>query len=469
MKHYHLALLGGLVAASLHTFIQKHFSESPILLAYNERFDLIDHDLSFTRDKILFNVSIPLNEFDSKLLHRRVNYLLIVKDVENLVFVIKKLTLNENCNTKEKYLVLMEKNLDTKQLEYCFALLWQYDIYNVVVTTRNNTSFSTWYPYAKKSRCGNTVVTVANAIAPFSNKIPSRFTNCKVTLMWKYYPVLTTNPKEKPPGMINQMLLLLGKSMGLTIHFQHRENQLIYEEVFNRTLTKRLAEYTTKNKIDIVANMYGSIATMYLDKPLEASTPFTVHEDMWLLPPKQPLPSVEAFLSALTIPQYFLISATFLSFMFAWRLVASNSFDAIRIFLQQPIHGTTNNTKKVLLIFGLFFTIHVWFLYSSQLIRVLYRPVYPSSYKTLEEVLDKTDLKFSYPSYAGNILQGKDVNLWKRVKARTEEVLVSRIYTSEERKKRFLYLEGVLEIGSFDLYYIHNPQDLEILEEQVSL
>lgn len=466
MAKLYLAFLIGAVTASLDSFIEKHFSDNSICLVYTTE---IDYMLSSAQSKILFNVLHPLIEFGSKFVHHRINYLVIAKDVENLALVIKKLVINQNYNTREKHLVLMEESLSSEDLERCFALLWQQDIYNVVIRTKNNTSFSTWHPYGKKSCCGNKVVTKINATEPFSNKIPSRFTNCKIKLIWKYYPVLTTNPKEHPLGVINQMLLLIGEKVGLKMHFPQKENQLVYEELFNRTPTTRLAQYTRKNKIDIVANMYGPAVTQYLNETLVTSLPFTIHEDYWLLPSKKPLPSIESFLSALTFQQYLIISITLFSFMLVWRLASDSFFDAIRIFLQQPIHGSTNYTKKMLLIFGLFFAIHVDLLYSSQLIRVLYRPVYPDSYKTLKEVLDKTDLKFSYPSYAGKILENRDIKLWKRVEARTKEVLISRIYRGMERRNRFLYLDGVLEIGSYDLYYVYNPQDLEILEEQVSV
>lgn len=466
MAKLHLALLIGAVTASLDSFIEEHFSDNTICLVYTTEINY--GILPSAQPKILFNVSNLLNEFDSKLFHQRINYLVIVKDVENLVLVIRKLIINQNYNTKEKHLIFIEEDLDSVNLENCFALLWQEDIYNVVIKTANNTSFSTWHPYGKKSSCGNKVVIEINATTPFSNKIPSRFTNCKVKLIWNYYPVLTTNPNGHPLGVINQMLLLIGEKIGLNMHFPQEENQLVYEELFNRTPTTRLAQYISKNRIDIVANMYGPAVTLYLNKTLVTTLPFTIHEDYWLLPPKQPLPSIESFISVLTFQEYVLTSITLFSFMFVWRFASDSFFDAIRIFLQQPIHGNTNYAKKMLLISGLYFAIHVDLLYSSQLIRVLYRPVYPASYKTLNEVLDRTDLKFSYPLYVGRILQNRDIKLWKRVEARTEEVLTSRIYKNVERKKRFLNLEGVLEIGSYDLYYVYNPQDLEVLEEQVS-
>lgn len=467
MTKFHLVFLISAITASLDTFIENHFSDNPICLVFSEEISI---SLLFTQSKIWFNVSKPLNEFNSKFLQQRVNYLVIAKDIENLIAVVREMILNQNYNPKQKHLILVQKHLNLAELKRCFELLlWQYDIYNVVITTNNSTRFKTWHPYGEKSSCGNSVVIESDSKTPFSNKMPSRFTKCKVKVMWKQYPVLTTSSKNESLGVINQMLLTIGEKIGLTMHFQQEENQLVYEEFINRTPTTRLAQYTTENRIDIVANKYGPSIAMYLDLPLELSFPFTVQEDLWLLPSKQPLPSVEAFLSALTFGQYLLISITFLSFMFIWRFASNNFFDVIRIFLQQPVYGIKNDTKKVLLICGLFFTIHMGAFYSSQLIRVLYRPVYPPSYKTLEEVLDKTDLKFSYPNYAGGILENKNVELWKRVEARTEEVLMSKIYTDMERKRRFLYLDGVFEIGSYDLYYVYNPEDLEILEEQVSL
>lgn len=468
MTKVYLAFLIGLVTASLDTFIEKHFSDNPICLVFNED---INYGLFFTQSKILFNVSKHLNEFGSKFVHQRLNYLLIVKDVENLISVVNKLILNHNYNTKQKHLIVVKENLNTKELNSCFSLLWQQNIYNVVITTAENAAFITWHPYGKKASCGKNVVTKTNATAPFSNKIPSRFTNCKVNLIWKKYPVLNTHPKEEPLGVMNKMLLLMGDKIGLRMYFPQEENQLVYDELLHGNITTQLGQYTTKNSVDIVANVYGVVALLYLDKSLELSISLTVHKDMWLLPPKQPLPLIKAFLAALTFQEYLLISISFLSFTFIWRLTSNNYFDVTNIFLQQPIRGGTikNDAKRLLLICGLFFTVHMGLLYSSQLIRVLYRPVYPPSYKTIEEVLDKTDLKFSYPAHFGKVLKERDVKLWKRIEARTEELLVSKIYTSTERKRRFLHLKGVLDIGSYDLYYVYNPQDLEILEEQVSL
>lgn len=207
MIKLHLVFLIGAVTASLDTFIEMHFSDKTICLTFNEE---INYRLSVKQSIILFNVSKPLV---SRFGHRRVNYLLIVKDIEDLVFVINKLALTANYSTKEKHLILIQEHVDTKQLNRCFALLWQQDIYNVVITTRNNTSFSTWYPYGVKGSCGNTVISETNIKTPFTNKIPSRFTNCNVTLIWKYYPVLTTSPKEKQLGVINQMLLLIGEKV----------------------------------------------------------------------------------------------------------------------------------------------------------------------------------------------------------------------------------------------------------------
>lgn len=468
MSKLYFAFLISAITASFDTFIEKHFTDNPICLIFNEK---INSALFFKQNKILFNVSKPLNEFGSKFVHHRINYLVIVNDIENLIVVLKEMMLNQNYNTKQKHLILVQKHLSLAELNRCFELLlWQHDIYNVVITTKDSTSFWTWHPYGKKSNCGNSVIIIeSNSKTPFSNKIPSRFTKCKVKVMWKEYPVLTTSSKDKSLGVINQMLLIIGERIGLKMHYQQEESQLVYEEFINKTPTTRLAKYIAENRIDIVANKYGPSIAMYLDLSLQPSFPFTVQEDLWLLPSKQPLPSVKAFLSALTFGQYFLISITFLSFMFIWRVASNDFFDVIRIFLQQPVHTITNDTKKVLLICGLFFTIHMGALYSSQLIRVLYRPVYPPSYKTLEEVLDKTDFKFSYPGYASVILENKNVELWKRVEARTEEVLMSKIYTNIERMRRFLHLDGVFEVGSYDLYYVYNPEDLEILEKQVSL
>lgn len=93
MTAVYLALLIGLVTASLDTIIEKHFSDNPILIVFNEE---ISYDLFFTQSKILFNVSKPLNEFGSKFVHQKLNYLLIVRDVKNLVYVVNKLILNQN-------------------------------------------------------------------------------------------------------------------------------------------------------------------------------------------------------------------------------------------------------------------------------------------------------------------------------------------------------------------------------------
>lgn len=209
------------------------------------------------------------------------------------------------------------------------------------------------------------MVTETNATAPFSNKIPSRFTNCKVNLIWKKYPVLNTHPKEKPLGVMNTILLLTGDKIGLRMHFPQEENQLIYDELLHGNITTQLGQYTTKHSVNIVANVYGVIANLYLDKSLETSIPLTIHKDMWLLPLKQLLSLIKAFLSALTFQEYLLILISFISFTFIWRFASNNLFDAIRIFLQQPIRSSnTNDTKKLLLICGLFFTIHMGLLYS---------------------------------------------------------------------------------------------------------
>lgn len=440
--------------------------ENPILLVFKKE---ICCDLWFLQNKIILNISKPFEEFGSEYIHKKVNYLLIIKDEEDLLFIIKRLALNPNYNTKEKHLIVTEKTLDGKRLKHCFELLWQQNVYNVVITTKNTNTITTWYPYGNNSNCGNNVVIEINITTPFSNKIPKTFTNCKVKLIWKSYSILTTNPKDSMLGFNNQMLLLIGEKNGLDMHFEPEENKLVYKEIFNKTHTVQLAQYVTENKVDIIANMYSTDSSKLLDKGLEISSTCILHKSLWLLPSKQPLSSIQAFLSALTLQQYILNLFTFFSFLFVYRLASKNFFIVIQIFLQQPIHSTTKGVTKLLLILGLFFTIHMGFLYSSQLIRVLYRPVYPPSFKTLKELLEKTDLKFSFTSYAIEILQKRNTELWKKLETRTAEVFMSMLSSNVERKNKFLNLKGVLQIGFYDLYYINNPQDLEILEEEVSL
>lgn len=463
-QQLYIFLLATLSYASLDNFIKTHFADNTIFFIFTEELNV---NLTITQSIIMFNVTKRFEEFGSEYEHKKINYFLIVRNEENLEFIIKKLILNQNYNTKQKHLIFVEEDLDAEGIKRCFELMWQHDIYNIAVTTKGNTNVSTWYPYQRESNCGKNIIIETNAIAPFNDKIPKIFTNCKIKLSWKEHSLLTTNPRKTVLGFSNQMLLLIGNKSGLIMEFEQEENQLIYKELYNRTQTVELAEYVIKNKIDIIADMYAVAVSKYVDKQLEMSTSCVLFRSLWLLPRKQPLPPFKAFLSALTIDEYLLILFTFLAFMIAYRFLTNSYFDAIRIFLLQPSHSTTNSITKLLLIFGLIFTIHVNFLYSSQLIRVLCRPVYPVSYRTLEEVVEKTELKFSYTANTIEMLQKKSAELWKKIEARTDKVMVSRIQKNWERKKKFLYPKGVVEIGFYDLYYINNPQDLELLEEQV--
>lgn len=458
-----MSLLCLVASTSLNSFVTQHFTDNPIWVIFSE--NIPNENLSFAQTKILFDLSKPLEEFGNKYVHQWVNYLIFLDNATNLADLIQKLTSIQNYNTKQKHLLVIEQESNSK--EY-FKILWQHDIYNVVILVRNTTTITTWYPYNKKSNCGNTIMVKKAGVVPFNKKIPKTFKNCPVKLIWKNFLFMTTNPNAKMLGAINQMLLLIGKKIGLQMNFEINENVLVNEEHLNRTQNLRLTKYIMENKIDVVSNIYGPSIAIFIDNRLEMSLPISLFVDMWLLPAKHPIPIIEAFISALTLQEYLLIATSFIVFTCVWRFTSKNLFNVVRIFLQQPTFHVNSNPQKLLLIFGLFFTIHIGYLYSSQLLRVLYRPVYPPSYKTLEEVLEKTDLKFHYPLYASAIQKSKNEILWKMIEKRKIADVVERVYSDlEERKRHFFSLDEVLEIGSYDLYYVHNPQDLEILEEQV--
>lgn len=442
----------------------KHFADdNPVWVVFTKSEQV--KDLLFPQTKILFNVLAPLNEIGNTFVHQRVNYLILADTAENSLFLIAKLTRLVNHNTKQKHLLVLETKIDQATMEEIFKALWRVSVYNVAIVSDD--VVSTWYPFGKKSNCGNKIVTKLTKQA-FDGKIPKTFTKCVVKVTWKNYLFLSTGPNAEMLGAINQMLLLIAEKIGLTMDFEAKENHLVYEEHFNRTPTALLSKYVLENQIDVISNLYGPSIALFIDNRLEMSIPLSIYEDLWLLPQKKPKPIVEAFVSALTLQEYLLIAATFLLFTFIWSFASKNLFNVVRIFLQQPTSNVQTTSNKLLLVFGLFFTIHIGYFYSSQLLRVLYRPVYPVSYKTVEEVLQKSDLKFNYPVYASEIQRNRNELLWREMEKRKSDVVVGSIYPSwESRKQQFLGLNEVLRISNYDLYYVHNPQDLEILEEQV--
>lgn len=473
MKSF-LLLLAGLAAGFQNSSVTTLFSDNPIWVIFDDQIEtnVLQFIDAFEQSKVFFDLSKPLKEFCSSCVHENVNYLVFIDEVERLAALMDKLKSHQNYNPKLKHLLVGEQKLERKDLEGCFRILWGQDVYNAAILTLNDTSVVTWFPYSKRSNCGRNINIKRNSAAPFSNKIPRVFRNCPIKVMWKKFLFITTNPDAKPLGVINQILDILSRKMGLVLDFERQENEIVLQEHHNRTPIVRLTKYVVQNKIGVIANMYGPSIALFMDNRLELSTTLSLSKEMWLLPRRQRLPIIQAFISALTPQEYFYISIALIIFFFVWHLAFSNAVsvsvvDVIRIFLQQPVPRVPGNSRRLLLIFGLFFAIHIGYLYCSQLIRVLYRPFYPAPFKTLEEVLEKTQWKFDCPPHAAAIQRNKNETIWRMMQARNNADQNERNTFSVELKMQMLNPKNVVQIAHYDLYNVHNPQDLEILEEQV--
>lgn len=433
--------------------VQSFLLDAPICVIYTNEALLPLPLLHLEHPKILQR---PLNV--------EVNYLVIVNETQELVPISKKFAQYDN---KRKYLLFIKSEINETTLESCFKLFLNEDIYNLVTIT--NVGMHTWYPYGET----NKIIRVIPANNPFTQKIPKTFHQHPVKLIWTPFELFTTPPTKPSLGYVNRILLLIGKKTNLKMLFSKKEEPMVYAEHLQRIKAANLTKIVLKNKVDVIAFLYGPSIALFIDENLSMSFPVTFHTDYWLLPRKQPLPSILLSFPPATTTKHLLVTLAFFITTITWYLsdfkktFSSGFFSITAMFLQQPTNAITNNntTKRILMLFIFLFACQISTLYSSQCYTLLYKPPFPKSYKNIKEILDKTNYRFAYSQYAGAIARNLSETDWRRM----EERKIPHVQLSKINRKTIMsdLKDLVLSVSNFDLLHVLNPQDLEILPEKV--
>lgn len=114
-----------------------------------------------------------------------------------------------------------------------------------------------------------------------------------------------------------------------------------------------------------------------------------MEDHYWLLPNFQPIPN---WLALRFLPLYSIICAViFIVSTILWYYagfkevnIQATCFMIARIFVQQSAPTVNTYTQKILLMLITYMTVHIGYVYSSQLLSILTKPLYAASPQTLE-------------------------------------------------------------------------------------
>lgn len=170
-------------------FVEKYFgNNTPVCLIYKNPNILRHHETLFKLPcpKVLLDVNTKHVRPFTSIIESNINYIALPNVTEDLINILSNLLNYQRWNNEMKHLVIIDhdKRADIRKM---LLLLWQYDVYNVVVVSP--TTAYTWYPYNSNSKCGKHMKVRSSNICslvfdPFENKVPNG-KNCVLKVIWQ--------------------------------------------------------------------------------------------------------------------------------------------------------------------------------------------------------------------------------------------------------------------------------------------
>lgn len=470
--------------SNLIKFIYEYLLDNPLFIICNfektPMQEALEEVLKIEHPKILTNAEEPVTTVNNKHVDVAVNYIIIAYNVREASHLCNKLSKSGKWNSKMKHLLLFTSSqLGSGTVTAAFKMMWKYRVFNTVLmplTSKDSFDGFTWYPYLKQSKCGNVVIpTKLNSSSnPFANKIPNKFDGCVVKAIWNKLPFTKNNPLSKTnPGALVELLNTICYTMGLKMAFANSSQDLVYTEYLSKVKMTKVTKIMVDENVDVICSLFGPSVFELLDEKLSLSSYVMSFESFWLLPFAKPRPMWQVLLETLHYKHVVCLVFAYLFSVTVWRVCsfditesAPRSFWNItkRTLLHRSVTNTSSPTKKIALFLMLWVTINSYNIYNTRLISLVTTPAFPATPKTLRDLID-TKHNFVYQDYMNLVLRSRSVQLAEdMLKRRVEGVIPASPLLVKDLLSN---LSSVVQIDTFVLSWLKNPECLEILQETV--
>ncbi|EFA05445.1 hypothetical protein TcasGA2_TC015625 [Tribolium castaneum] len=232
---------------------------------------------------------------------RKYNYVIVDQNYTDFKNTVTNLLNEKNLNVHGKYLVILPNLAEV--VKY-FALLWQNEVYNVVVQTHQG--YHTWYPY---KHCGEITVRPTNLQEGFLNKIPNKL-NCWLRINWSKGSIVVKNPhNDTNPGTF--VLIANQLSQTMSAPFQYINSTTDFTKMLLKGEMIKFSEKMVQENTTLALG--GFTFGLKLPENNDYTTFVSTMDALILLPPRKTYPKWREFLNFSTTAIVLLVATLILN------------------------------------------------------------------------------------------------------------------------------------------------------------
>lgn len=301
-------------------------SDDDVIIATSTNFQNFDFLSNSTNPQLIKNYNKITKQTIT--IYRHYNYVIVDQNFINFKNTIICLLHENNLNVFGKYLIVLPVTQNTDELVKYFELLWQNEVYNVVIKTKE---YYTWYPYKD---CGRIITHQTSLSTGFLNKIPKKL-NCSLRVNWSKASIIVKNPYNKTdPGIYILLANELSKLLGAPF--------IYINSSFDFTKLMIVGNSTIFSDVMLTENTTIAFGGFNFAFDFPEKNDYTTYisnvDAIIILPPRKAFPKWKAFFKfsplAVTLLMLTFLLNGFVIHIFRKRQIFESLFESYQIFIQ---------------------------------------------------------------------------------------------------------------------------------------
>lgn len=382
----------------LSRIIETTFDESSPLMFVYQREDLNRFvPARLKNERALWNTQDDVKQTQSNRIYR--DFVLLTDDFEATLGSFRNSSLWDVSNVRGKCVVVAFGRCDKETL---FEHFWReqiVDVLLVVVEEDLNVYFA--YPYTKRNNCGKNVelqLFRACAVNMTFPKFPSYLKDCQMSLSLlsrNIAPPYIDVRFGKRRGLFLEPLYLMRNKFGIEINFLDIPDD-VQANLIHQAGQIWLAERINSGRITFfVGKIYRY---SFYENDFDFSDVVYFDSNIWIVPKPKLMSKANMLIGVFSGTMWLLCVVAFLLTMLLWmviceykkekhsRNIVENCLTFLELTFATNVTVTRSNVLRLLLLFYLFFCLHVNNFFQGQLSSVLTVPQYEEKIDSLEKL-----------------------------------------------------------------------------------